>query len=57
MRAHVPRLSAGLRSDLLLEVSNVCVELGQVLFDDLRQGLDLGGGVTKQTPPLCHWMW
>ena len=41
-------------SYLLLQVSDVSVELGQVLLDYLRQILDFRGGVSEQAPPLRH---
>lgn len=40
-------LPARVSSDLLLEMSDVCVQLGQVLLNYLRQVLDFRGGVSK----------
>ena len=47
MRAHVLRLSVRLALDPLLQISNVRVEFGEVLLYDLRELLDLRGGVSK----------
>ena len=54
MRAHVLCLSVRLALDSLLQISNVRVEFREVLLYDLRQLLDLRGGVSKQTPPSGH---
>ena len=39
---------------LLLESTNVRIQLGDVLFDDLSQLLDLCGAVPKQATTSCH---